>query len=113
MGLSFVSALQKPFSYFVWFVAVICSLDTLVSSLFTFHFANIHLVLSIGAVLSFGWFLLRWNAEIVKLMTEMSQQHQSPLSPVKLDLISKLATISVIFVTISLLLDVTAATCKP
>ena len=104
---SFVSALQKPLSYFVWFVAILCALDTIVSSLLAFHLSNIHLVLSIGAVLSFAWFLLRWNTEVVARMREMSQVNQIPLTPVKLDLISKLATISVIFVTIFLLLDVT------
>lgn len=106
-ALGFVSALQKPLSYFVWFVAILCALDTIVSSLFAFHLANIHLLLSIGAVLSFAWFLQRWNTEVVHHMMEMSQNHQIPLTPVKLDLISKLATISVIFVTIFLLLDVT------
>lgn len=103
----FVSAMQKPLSYFVWFVAILCALDTIISSLLAFHLSNIHLVLSIGAVLSFAWFLLRWNTEVVARMREMSQINQIPLTPVKLDLISKLATISVIFVTIFLLLDVT------
>lgn len=106
-ALSLVTALQKPLSYFVWFVATLCALDTIVSSLFAFHLNNIHLLLSIGAVLFFAWFLLRWNTELVRHMMVMSQSHQIQLSPVNLDMISKLATISVIFVTIFLLLDVT------
>lgn len=105
--LSFVTALQKPLSYFVWFTAVLCAVDTIVSSVFSFHLANIHLILSIGAILSFSWFLLRWNTEIVKHMKEMSEKHQLSLTPANVDLISKLGTIGVIFVTIFLLLDVT------
>ncbi len=106
-ALSFVSALHKPLFYFVWFVASLCAIDTVISSVFTFHLANIHLILSIGAVLAFGWFLLRWNAQVVHYMMEMSQSHQISLTPSKLDLIGKVATISVIFVTIFLLMDVT------
>lgn len=106
-ALSFVSALHKPLTYFVWFVAALCAVDTLASSLFHLHLANIHLVLSVGAVLTFGWFLMRWNNQLVHYMLEMSQNHKIQLTPGRLDLISKLATISVIFITIFLLMDVT------
>jgi MscS family membrane protein len=105
--LSFVSALYKPLNYFVWFIASIGAIDTVLSALFNFHLANIHLVLSIGAVLAFGWFLLSWNTKVVHLMIEMSHNQKIALSPGKLDLLSKLATISVIFITIFLLMDVT------
>jgi len=106
-ALSFVAAVQKPLRYFVWFVAAVCSLDILSFSLFQFHALNIHLVLSIGAVLTFGWFLLRWNAKVVQFMMQMSQNHTIALTPGKLDLISKIATITVIFVTLLMLMDVT------
>ena len=106
-ALSFVSALQKPLTYFVWFVAIICAIDIMTSSLLNFHLANIHLVLSIGAVLAFGWFLLCWNSKVVHYMMDMSKSNKIPLTPGKLDLLSKLARISVIFVTIFLLMDVT------
>lgn len=106
-ALSFVTALHIPLTYFVWFVAILCAIDTLISSIFNFHLSNIHIALSIGAVLAFGWFLLRWNTQVVKNMMEMSQNHKISLTPSKLDLISKLATICVIFVTLFLLMDVT------
>lgn len=104
---SFVSALHKPLTYFVWFVAALCAVDALISTLFTYHLANIHVALSIGAVLFLGWFLLRWNAMIVHNMMEMSQSHHISLTPSQLDLTSKLATIAIIFLTIFLLMDVT------
>ncbi|MFI0434328.1 MAG: mechanosensitive ion channel family protein [Parachlamydiaceae bacterium] len=106
-ALSFVNAIQTPLNYFAWFVASLCALDTAVFSLFNFHLSNIHLVLSVGAVLSFGWFLMRWNSQVVHNMMEMSQKNKISLTPSKLDLISKLATICVIFVTLFLLMDVT------
>lgn len=104
---SFVSALQKPLTYFVWFVAALCATDAIISGLFKYHFANIHVALSIGTVLFLGWFLLRWNTNIVHNMMEMSQSHHISLTPGQLDLTSKLATISIIFLTIFLLMDVT------
>jgi MscS family membrane protein len=106
-ALSLVSALHKPLNYFVWLVAGVCSIDIISFSLFSFHLINLHLIISVGAVLAFGWFLLRWNNKLVQYMMEMSQSHQIALTPGKLDLISKLATITVIFVTLLLLMDVT------
>ena len=106
-ALSFVAALHKPLSYYVWFVAVICAIDTIISRFFATHLTNIHLLLSGGGVLAFGWFLQRWNNELMHYMMEMSQSHKILLKPGKLDLIGKLATISIIFVTIFLLMDVT------
>lgn len=106
-SLSFVTALQTPLTYFVWFVAALCALDTMMSNIFNLHLTNIHLLLSVGAVLTFGWFLMRWNTQVVHNMMEMSQKHKISLTPSKLDLFSKLATICVIFITVFLLMDVT------
>lgn len=106
-ALSFVSALHQPLAYFVWFVAILCAFDIILSSLFSYHLENIHLILSVGAVLAFGWFLLRWNTELIHSMMELSKNQKISLTPSKLDLIGKLTTISVIFITICLLMDVT------
>lgn len=106
-ALSFVSALHKPLIYFIWFVAVLASLDLISFSLFSFHLANMHLVLSIGAVLAFGWFLLRWNAKFLHYGLEFSETSQSHYSITKLDLLSKIGTIATLFVTLFLLMDVT------
>src|SRR4029077_9346420 len=78
-ALSFVSALHKPLTYFVWFVAALCAFDTIISSLFAFHLTNIHPLLNMGAVLAFGWFLLRCNARVIQFMMEMSQSHKISL----------------------------------
>lgn len=106
-SLSFVSALHKPLTYFVWFVALLTSLDLVTFGLFSFHLSNMHLVLSIAAVLAFSWFLLRWNSKFLHYGLEFSQNAQLKYSISKLDLLSKLATILIIFVTLFLLMDVT------
>ncbi|WP_068467414.1 mechanosensitive ion channel family protein [Candidatus Protochlamydia phocaeensis] len=106
-ALSFISALHHPLTYYVWLVAAVCSLDILSSSLLNFHIDGLHVILSVSAVLAFGWFLMRWNNQVVKNMMEMSQNHQIALTPGKLDLISKVATMAIIFITVFLLMDVT------
>lgn len=105
--LSLVMALNKPFNYFIWFVAVICSIDIVTEELFSFHPINVHLIFSIGAVLAFGWFLLRWKGSIIQQMMLMSQNQEIIMSAGKVDLFSKIGTVSVILLTIFLLMDIT------
>jgi MscS family membrane protein len=106
-ALSFLSALNKPLYFFVWFVAAVCALDGISASAFSAHLPNLHIIISVVGVLTFGWFLLRWNQKVVRSMMEMSRNNKIALIPSKLDLMSKLATIAILFVTIFLLMDVT------
>lgn len=105
--LSFVSALHKPLSYYVWFLATAAALDLVNDYLFKFKHFEIHTLLSVGAVIAFSWFLLRWNSKLLHAMIEFSQTHQTKWTPAKLDLISKLGTIATFVITIFLLMDVT------
>jgi MscS family membrane protein len=106
-ALSFVSALYKPLTYLAWFAAALASLDLISFGLFSFHLANMHLVLSIASVLAFGWFLLRWNNKFFHYSLELSRNNQLAVSASKLDVISKVATIVTLFITVFLLMDVT------
>lgn len=104
---AFVNTLIKPLTYFVWFVAVLCTTDILTCTLFEVHLSNIHRYISIAAVLLFGWFLLRWNRSVVTSMMTLSEEHKISIAPSKLDLLSKLIVICVVIITIFLLMDVT------
>ncbi|MBS4164446.1 Uncharacterized protein PRO82_001774 [Candidatus Protochlamydia amoebophila] len=104
---SFVSAIEKPLNYYAWFVACICALDAAINRFLEHHLFNVHVILNLGAVLAIGWFLLRWNNKVLQDMLSMSYQHRINLTPAKLDLISKLATIVIIFLTVFLAMDVT------
>ncbi|MCE2982657.1 MAG: mechanosensitive ion channel family protein [Parachlamydia sp.] len=106
-ALSFVSSLYKPLTYFVWFVAGLCTLDLLLERCFEGPPFNLHMLISIGAVAALGWFLLRWNRKIVHNMMEMSHENKISLSLGQLDLLSKLATIFIIIFIIFLMMDVT------
>lgn len=105
--LSFVSALYKPLSYFVWLFAALSTLDIITYSLLSAHYIDLHLMLTIGAVLSFGWFLLRWNSKILQYALIMSENHEINITPAKLDLISKLATLGTLLFTLFLLMETT------
>jgi len=106
-GLSFVSALHKPLNYFVWVVAAFASLDLVLSGLFSFHVRNLDLVISISGILAFGWFLQRWNIKFLHYFLDSPKNSQSPELVSKFDLVSKVATLAIIFVTLFLLMSVT------
>lgn len=103
---SFISALYKPLSYYVWFIAFLIALDMLFSSLGLSDTPNLRLIMKVGAVLAIGWFFLRWNKTLMRAMLEQSRQNKIALTPSKLDLLSKLATLTIIFFTTLLLMEV-------
>lgn len=105
---SFVKALYLPLSYFVWFFALIYSVDIIGKNLnidFTFH--NMGMIISVGAVLAFVWFLLRWKNNIVQHMLLKSKNREITIDPGKIDAIDKITTLAIIFFTILTLLEVT------
>ena len=102
-GLSFVSALHKPLNYFRLFLFCM----TLLFGLFSFHIHNLDLALSIAGILAFGWFLQRWNIKFLHYFLDSSKDNQSPELVSKFDLVSKVATLAIIFITLFLLMGVT------
>jgi MscS family membrane protein len=103
----FVCAIEKPLNYFVWFTAFICALDATLNRFLHHNLFNVHTILNLGIVLAIGWFLLRWNSKVLQDMLTMSRDHRIDIPPAKLDLISKLATIVIIILTVFLAMDVT------
>lgn len=99
---SFVSALYQPLLYVVWGFATLLIFDIISFHFLGFHLFNLPLILTVGGVLAFGWFLLRWNGSIIEGM-----QKSDVATPGKLDLLRKLGTVASILVTIFLLMDVT------
>lgn len=107
---SFVRALYKPLSYFVWFFAGVQILELIDKyTLSEISIKNVHLTLGVGAILALGWFLLRWKTNIVEYMTIRSKQHQLDLDNTKIDVLDKLFTLFIIFITCLLLLEVTGS----
>jgi MscS family membrane protein len=107
---SFVRALYKPLSYYVWFIAIINSLD-LLDEKFAGHdlFLKVqeHQFILIGGILSLTWFLLRWKAYVITHLFRRSANHEIAIDHGKIDILGKGGTILVIFICILLLLEIT------
>ena len=104
---SILEALPKPLTFLVWYIAIICTIDTISSGFFNLHLLEIHNILNVGIVSAIGWFLLSLNKNVSNSLMNTQLASQYHLTPGKLDLLSKLATITIIFFTLLLLLDVT------
>jgi MscS family membrane protein len=103
----FVTALYYPLSYFVWFVAVVAAIDLISQSILHIPLPTIELIFSVGGVIAFGWFMLRWNDSVVNSMLDKSRKGEIDWSASKLDLMRKLGTIAAVLITVVLLMDVT------
>lgn len=99
-------ALLSPLSYLVWFIALLCSADIVFETTLGTNLNNMNLLMSVGAVAAFGWFLLRWNQTVMVKIKEMSCRNQVDITLTRIDLINKIASASAIFITVFLLLDV-------
>lgn len=105
---SFVQALYLPLSYYVWFFAILETIDLVSSKLmFPIPIENRHILLAIGAVLAFTWFLLRWKGNVVKHLITQSKNREIAIDQGKIGAIDKLLTVIIIFFTGLLLLEAT------
>lgn len=105
---SFVKALYRPLSAFVWIVAATYTLD-IISHQF-WHvtlWTNPHQILHIGAIITFAWFLLRWNQNVVRFMVIKSKRRQIVMDQNKIDIIGKLITIIILFIAVLSLMEAT------
>jgi MscS family membrane protein len=106
-ALSFLAALEKPLILYILIFAAVYIVDSLSFMIYIRHFFTKELVLSVAGVFAFGWFLLRWNKELMSHLMLLSSQKEIPITPGKLDLLSKLFTMMAVFIVIFLLMDVT------
>lgn len=107
---SFVRALYKPLSYFIWFFAGVQFLELVDKyTLSEISVNNVHLTLAVGAIVALAWFLLRWKNNIVEYMTIRSREHELALDTTKIDVLDKLFTLIILFITALLLLEVTGS----
>lgn len=105
---SFVQAIISPLSYYVWYFAILHLIDIISQKVFEKPlFSDLNLFLKLGFVLTLTWFFLRWKKNIMKIMFKKSKNHEIALDTGKLDVINKLITIALFFVTFLTLLEVT------
>ena len=107
---SLAVALYAPFSYYAWFVAFIESIDFVMHRLFgKSYFFDKKMTLAIGCVLALGWFLMRWKSNIVLKIAKSSSAGSTSSEASRVDVINKLVTVVIIFLTAGLLLEVTGS----
>ncbi len=105
--LSFVSALYKPLSYFIWFLALL-----LAANIFCVHFLGFGIphfmkIIKVGAVLALGWFLLRWKTILIEQLTILNKDKKDGVRIGSLDLFGKLGTMAIFILVTLLLMEVT------
>jgi MscS family membrane protein len=104
---SFVSALYQPLSYYIWILAFLNAFNIISEGLLgKSFFESIHLLLAMGGILAFAWFLLRWKSNAIELITKKEKKHYAAMEASKVDIIGKLITVIIIFVTLLLLLEI-------
>ena len=104
---SFVAALFQPLSAFIWFLAAAFLADIISVHLFDVTYFSLIVFIDSAGVLAGGWFLLRWNRLITSRLHTLSRTGKNSANNVKIDLISKLATLLTIAFTLVMLMDVT------
>lgn len=102
----FVKALYQPMSYFIWFFAVIEIADFFIQQAFAKDFSSKSIFLSVGLVLSFAWFLLRWKRNVISYVRERYKK-QKYVGAARIDVFDKLGTVLILIITVMLLLEVT------
>lgn len=105
---SFFQAIYQPLSYFIWFFAGVQALDIIVSRLLKpMPIETRHCIVGVGAVLAFGWFLLRWKHNVVQHLKTKSKNREITIEQGKIGAIDKMCTVAVIFLIILMLLEAT------
>lgn len=105
--LSFVSALYKPLSYFVWLSALLALVNIISRNFFLSTWINMPLMLHTGAIVALLWFLWRWNQDMTHRMMVKSRQQHLTLTPDRVDVLSKIIAVIIAVVGLLLLMDAT------
>lgn len=105
---SFVKALSRPLTYYIWFFTIVHLLDLIAITVTDMaSIENMHMVLAIGAVIFFAWFLMDWKKNVMQHMLMRSKNHEINMDMNRLDMIDKLLTLFIIFMTGLVLLEIT------
>ncbi|MBA3957278.1 MAG: mechanosensitive ion channel family protein [Parachlamydiaceae bacterium] len=105
---SFFQAIYLPVSVYTWFFAFVYALNMILSHIFSdWTFDRIDRVFIVGAILAIAWFVMRWKKALIRLSISKSKRHELAWDRGRIDVIDKLGTIFVLFMTILLLMEVT------
>lgn len=110
---SFVKALYKPLSYYVWFFAATQALEIIDKYTLTeLSLRQFQIVLGFGAIGALAWFLLRWKSNVFAHMLVKSKNREISLDITKIDVLDKLLTLVILFFTALLILEFTGSSLR-
>lgn len=102
-----VEALRRPMSLYIAF-SVLCYVTHLVFlNVFGFSFFDLKTTLSIGSALSIAWFLLLWKRALILYFSLHKTHLKGALEAGKIDVINKLGTLFIVFLTLLFILEFT------
>lgn len=103
---SFIRALYKPLSYYIWFFALLRLIELIYERTFSAKlFSNIGQVSSVGAVLAVVWFIFRWKHYVVEQMAIKNRKGEIVMDRGRLDVIDKVVTMIIVFVALLVLME--------
>jgi MscS family membrane protein len=105
---SFIEAIYKPLSYFIWFFAAVQAIDLISARIGTpIPIENRHVLIAVGSVLALAWFLFRWKRNIIHNLNIRSKSHEITIDQGRIGAIDKLCTVAIIFFIFLLMLEAT------
>jgi MscS family membrane protein len=107
---SFVSSLFIPLTCFIWFLVTVEVIDFIslqVNGKMIISFKS--LMLEIAIILSITWFLLKWKNDVVRYMLTNNPSFKHHVEPITVDIVDKLVTMGILFVTVFMLLEMTGS----
>lgn len=105
---SFVQALRAPLSLYIWIFAGLHVLHLILPRISSFDYShNLQMMLSVAGVLCVAWFAFRWKNTLIRLLSAKIRKKEMVLEQEKLDVLDKLFTVIIAFITVLMLLEVT------
>ena len=105
---AFVRALHKPLSYFVWYFAGVQAINLISFRMYqTCTVENSHLLTYVGLIAAAAWFFMRWKHNITESLVMRAKANRIHMERGKIDVIDKLLTMLILFLTFLFLLDAT------
>lgn len=101
------AVLYRPLSIFIWLAALLLAGDQISFAILGPHAFDMPLFLNIALAVTLGWILLKWKSRWISEMHHLSDEHKVGWTSSQLDLVSKMATVVILFVIGLLLLEAT------
>jgi len=103
---SFVRALYKPLTFYIWFFALLRLGEMAYERLFSKKLlTDLNYISTAGAIVATVWFVFRWKKFVIEQLSIKSKTGEIILDRGKIDVIDKILTVTIAFVASFTLLE--------